>query len=203
MRIALWCLGLVMIAAPALEAETERLIDRGVEDVDPAARSLRKMDYGIDEQTSRSRLFDLSTDLRSPETIQGTGRTAEYRLEGPGFRAYLGRSDYLVREANKKYGLNHNTIDGGRRVVLIPADSFFSLTPDSGGFQEPARETFRPGQVDTRLRTRMGDAEYASGPLVRIEGYPLDPEAAMDAPSRILLEVFEPLSMEETPPGGW
>ncbi|QDU73029.1 hypothetical protein [Mucisphaera calidilacus] len=181
-----------------VSAQDDRSVDRGVEDVDPVARSLRQLDFGIDERTSRSRMFDLSRDLRGTAAVHGTQRSADYRLEGSGFTAYFRRSDYAVRTGKDEYGLNQNVIDGGDQYALTPVDTFYSLVPERPAFVGP--EPLRPGQVDLRLGAASGDDRMR----MAIPGHQLDPVPTdLDAQLRLLNEAFEPYGADETPPGGW
>ncbi|MEQ9453954.1 MAG: hypothetical protein RLN76_05095 [Phycisphaeraceae bacterium] len=190
-------LALLMTTAPLAQGQTQepRIIDRGVEDLDPNAASLRRIDMGIDAITNRARLFDLTDDHRDDQRLPVQPQGG-YVMEAAGFTAVLGQMDYLVRTRD---GFTHNVagVDGVERVSLIAPNSYFSLIPDTS---EPIRnDPFRPGQLDLRL-----DASYNLAPAVapvaldRSE-FGITPIAA----TPLFQEAFRPFEADETPPGGW
>lgn len=162
-------------------------VDQTVEDVDPLATSLRRVEPGNALYSDRIRIYefgppsplgmDRSSFQRDPAT--GLAMPQQYRYVAPGVQAWLNRPDYLVRTGpdRRDIGFNVAPYADGAFVEVVPPGTVFDLIPRPQILARPtplAEETaFWPDQrldarLDLRLNTRVDlrlGAAPANAPL--------------------------------------
>ena len=134
-------------------------VDQTVGDLDPLARSLRRVDPGNQRFSARTRLLRRQPG-RPGAAPAGANAPRQYRFEAPGVQAWLRRPEYLVRSNDYGQDVARNRApaqDGDFREI-VPPDTVFDLRPDAPRPNAaPARpeRPGRPGMSDNRINTRL------------------------------------------------
>ena len=152
-----------LIAAPA----DWRPVDQTVEDLDLLARSLRRIEPGLNVNGQQTSMF------RVAEGAPGHARSHYVRV-GPGFRMVLDQPEYLVVDGSDSIALNRAARHEGEYLELIPANAVFDLRPlgQFAGEQPKAQPPPAPnfidaridGRVDGRIRTAVEAMQVNSRP---------------------------------------
>ncbi len=173
----MWCLAGVLIAAATVGAQAQELVpvEQAVEDLDPLARSLRRVEPGLYIYGQQTSLFRLQP--TDPNNLSGQ---IYYRI-GPGFRARVSRIDYLSlttdfvprRFRPQDFRLNVQPRIDGAFIELFGPNTVFDLTnptlpplaapapvdPYQDPFvqyqNEPTLNNQMIPQIDYRLDTRI------------------------------------------------
>lgn len=149
-------------------------VDQAVEDLDPLATSLRRVEKGLrydGEHTNLFKVFELDAGPDSQPTY--------YRI-GPGVTARVHRLDYLVRTGEKGLALNIKTRLDGEFIELIPADTVFELRsleeliPDEAWAEEiaPPSRHYIDARIDCRVEGYFDGAMNPSIDARTIESTP-------------------------------
>ncbi|MFP4145405.1 MAG: hypothetical protein ACOCTI_00955 [Phycisphaeraceae bacterium] len=171
MRILL-CLLLTLAFTPAALAQGLEPVDQAVEDLDPLARSQRRVEQDNARFSPRVRLFKLERrDLFRPQRLITTDPTSglklprQYRYEGPGVRAWMSRPSYVV-SADNPAGVDFNVAprrDGEFREIAAPG-IVYDLIPRSQNTRRELPEDDNPwrvnGRIPGRIDTRVGNVDH-------------------------------------------
>lgn len=177
MRLArpLCCLLLTAPAWAQTPVNDDRPIDQGVEDIDPRARSQRRIDPGNAKYPTRSMIVERAnphqagwSELGLPALDRATGApdTHRYEYRAPGVRARMDRPDYLVVDEDGRPALNRQPVFDGAFRELPPPNTIYDLVPED---PEPVDDASNdPGwddpRVDGRINRRLGQASDAYNP---------------------------------------
>jgi len=106
-------------------------VDQAVDDLDPLATSLRRIEPGLGSQPQQSTLFQ----IRQPLPLQGQPLTPTmlvpqpvYYHITPGVTARVGRTDYLVAKPDNTLGLNIAPRRDGEFLQFAGPNTIFQLS---------------------------------------------------------------------------
>lgn len=150
-------------------------IDQAVADLDPLARSLRRIQPGLRQDGEQTSLFavpltddaaaiDGPMEIYQPTNALTDGQRYRYYRVGPGFRARVQRLDYLVRRGRRNVAYNEAPhLDGyflesaGIAAVyeLEPLSPVPNHTQGQTTHPTPPPSAAIPGRLDNQLETRV------------------------------------------------
>jgi len=179
--VLLPCAGLAT-AQPAGDRAGLEPVDQAVADLDPLARSQRRVEAGLRSDGEQTSLF-----VMPPRADGAPGQLPRYLRLGPGVQAEIPRGDYLVpinpihNPAGVPLATNVAPLQDGLFMEMIPADTVFHLEPIDTRIGMPAPNATTPaaddphdtGTPDARLDYRVDlrvDHRVHAAPIVqRIE----------------------------------
>ena len=149
-------------------------VDQAVEDLDPLATSLRRIEPGLDKYGQHSSLF------RRVGRGDEPNRVPVYFRIGPGFTARVDRIDYIVRDDENGLTVNEAPKAEGQFIELIGPNTVYELSPittprrpempppsrhevDNRIWQNMRIDTRIDGRIDTRIDTHIEPVEADAG----------------------------------------
>lgn len=154
----------------AMPPQHLQAVDQAVEDLDPLAKSMRRIEPGLDQYGQHSSLF------RRVGRAGALNRVPVYYRIGPGFIARVDRIDYIVRDDENGLTVNEAPKAEGEFIELIGPNTVYELSPittprqpetpgssqheaDNRIWQNMRIDTRIDGRIDTRIDTHIEPVE--------------------------------------------
>lgn len=152
-------------APPGVTGTPGQVVDQAVQDLDPLATSLRRMNPGNALYNNDGRIYQLrppgpwtQAGLPALDNLTGLNMPQQYIYRAPGVQAYMDRPDYLVRPGAMSTRRRNVAPHGdGKFVEMIPAGVVFDLVPRQPGaqVQPQAADDWVDHRIDGRIDNRI------------------------------------------------